>query len=577
MYRILYGSRLLHDPRSDKVILSDLSLEQEENSCGFLEFTIYPDHPEYTSLKERDSDNPVRVYFDDVLLFCGFIYELGKDFYTVGTVKCKGELDYLMRSLIRPYSSIHGVYPLKAPDKLDRYFDWLISQHNIQVEPNKRFVVGINEGDLIVDDKMIFVENKEVPNTFDEIMDKVIDGFGGHIRIRYPDGVRTIDLLKEFKDVNAQVFDFGVNLTDYEETVDAVDIYTAVRPTGKTPEPLEGQDSEHMLPITIESLRDGEYEEIFYKKGDYIYCPSAVDKYGLIFKEYSDSEVDDPEILLRLAISDLRAYISPIKTIEIKAIDLSLINPNFKPLKVGEFVRIRSKPHNFDSYMLCTRIEPDLSNPENTVYTLGATFDTLTGIQNKKIKELNATINSKYEKAESLSEEAKKAADAAIISSYDEYSVSDSPTIPPSAGWSKETPTWTEGKYIWRRVVSKYGDGHISTGEPALMTGNTGADGQDSIFLQILSSNGNMFKNSSVSTTLTVTIIVGDKTVTSSREMVEVFGQGATLEWEQKRFGEINFTKLNSNDPRLSDNGFILTLEPKDVYTQTVFNCGLNY
>ena len=577
MYRVLYGSRLLHDPRSDKVILNDLSLEQQENSCGFLEFTIYPDHPEYASLKERDTDNPIRVYFDDVLMFCGFIYELGKDFYTVGSVKCKGELDYLSHSLIRPYCTVHGIYPLKAPDRLDRYFDWLISQHNTQVETNKNFVVGINEGDKIANGKHIFIENKDVPNTLDEIMDKIINELGGYIRIRYPDGVRTIDLLYDYPDINSQVFEFGENLTDYEETLDAVDIYTAIRPTGKTPEAKEGEDYEHLLPLTIESLRDGEYEGRYIKKDDYIYCPSAVDKYGLIFKEYSDTEIDDPEYLLRIAIAILEPYISPLKTIEIKGVDLSMINPKFKPLMAGEYVRICSKPHNFDSYMRCTKIEPDLSNPENTVYTLGVTYDTLTGIQNKRIKELNASINSKYQKVEAMSEEAKKAADAAIISSYDEYAVGDSSTIPPVDGWSNKTPTWTQGKYIWRRVVSKYGDGHTSTGEPALMTGNAGADGKDSIFLQILSSNGNLFKNSTISTTLTVTIIVGDKMITDHNEMLKVFGSNAALAWEQKRFQETDFTDIDPSDPRLSANGFIMTLNPQDVYTQTVFNCSLNY
>ena len=129
---------MLHDPRSEETILDEVSLEQESNSCGYLEFTIYPDHPEYNSMKERDTDNPICVYFDETLLFRGYIYEFSKDFNTVSTVKCKGELDYLTHSLIRPYCTVGDIYPLKAPDKLDRYFDWLISQHNTQVDKNKQ-------------------------------------------------------------------------------------------------------------------------------------------------------------------------------------------------------------------------------------------------------------------------------------------------------------------------------------------------------------------------------------------------------------------------------------------------------
>lgn len=171
----------------------------------------------------------------------------------------------------------------------------------------------------------------------------------------------------------------------------------------------------------------------------------------------------------------------------------------------------------------------------------------------------------------------------AVTNIVEEFYQSDSPTELTGGTWSETQPTWTEGKYIWRRSVTTYGDGsteYTPSETGVCITGNTGAsgeDGADSILLQILSSNGNMFKNSTLSTTLTVTIIVGDETITSSEQMVSKFGSGAALKWEQKRFGETEFTPLGANDDRLSDNGFILTLQPDDVYTQTVFNCNLEF
>ena len=171
----------------------------------------------------------------------------------------------------------------------------------------------------------------------------------------------------------------------------------------------------------------------------------------------------------------------------------------------------------------------------------------------------------------------------AVTDIVEEFYQSDSPTELIGGAWSETQPTWTEGKYIWRRSVTTYGDGsteYTPSETGVCITGNTGAsgeDGADSILLQILSSNGNMFKNSTLSTTLTVTIIVGDETITSSEQMISKFGSGAVLKWEQKRFGETEFTPLEADDDRLSDNGFILTLQPDDVYTQTVFNCNLEF
>lgn len=165
-------------------------------------------------------------------------------------------------------------------------------------------------------------------------------------------------------------------------------------------------------------------------------------------------------------------------------------------------------------------------------------------------------------------------------SSVEEFYLSNSPTSLEGGSWSSTQPIWREGKYIWRRNVITYGDGAIEyspSEEGVCITGNTGSDGKDSILLQILSSNGSIFKNSSLSTTLTVTIMVGGISITSSREMYEKFGEGAKILWEQKRFGEETFTKIDPTDSRLSDNGFILTLSTNDVHTQTTFNCLLDY
>lgn len=79
MYFVKYGELFLHDPRVDEYSLLDLELTGEENTCNYCDFTIYPSHPMYDKLKERDADNPIEVYDDNILLFSGFIYELGKD------------------------------------------------------------------------------------------------------------------------------------------------------------------------------------------------------------------------------------------------------------------------------------------------------------------------------------------------------------------------------------------------------------------------------------------------------------------------------------------------------------------
>ena len=405
MYRVFYGGELLHDPRTDSALLGDLQLEQNQNECGYCEFTIYPDHPLHGTLKERDMANQIKVYDDEALLFQGFIYELGRDFQTSGTVKCKGDLSLLECSIVRPYSTLEGVYETTAPNTVDGYFKWLIEQHNEQVEQEKRFVIGMNEGSLLDKNNYIYRESKQFPTTAEEIEEKILNQLGGYIRVRYPNGVRTIDLMAECYDANTQIFDFGVNLMDYQETTDALEVYTALVLRGATPERYD-------LPLTVEFLEDGVYAKDtgFSKLGDMVYSHSAVERYGWIVGTYENQDIVTAEGLLDAGVIALKSCLSPIKTIEVKAVDLSIINKDYQPVQVGEYVRVRSKVHGFDSYMLCTSVSPNLNNPEDSLYTLGMTFDSLTGIQNKRISSLNAAVTKNYERTEAISSEAKAAA-----------------------------------------------------------------------------------------------------------------------------------------------------------------------
>lgn len=179
-----------------------------------------------------------------------------------------------------------------------------------------------------------------------------------------------------------------------------------------------------------------------------------------------------------------------------------------------------------------------------------------------------------------------QAVNDAIVSTVEQFYLSTSPSGLSGGSWSTDQPAWEDGKYIWRRTLVTYGDGtgeYTPSAQGVCITGNTGAKGEkgekgdDSILLMIESSNGNIFKNSGVATTLTVNIIVGDKRITSHNQLVNYFGSGATLQWSYKALGDTAYTDIPSSDSRISDDGFIFTLNPKDVEVKTVFSCSLNY
>ena len=93
------------------------------------------------------------------------------------------------------------------------------------------------------------------------------------------------------------------------------------------------------------------------------------------------------------------------------------------------------------------------------------------------------------------------------------YATNTSGTTAPTSGWGTSVPAADPGEYIWTKTVIEYDDGSDpTTYYNVSMMGQTGAKGDkgdkgdagaDAITMTITSSNGTIFKNSSIATTLT--------------------------------------------------------------------------
>ena len=93
--------------------------------------------------------------------------------------------------------------------------------------------------------------------------------------------------------------------------------------------------------------------------------------------------------------------------------------------------------------------------------------------------------------------------------------------------------------------------------------------------LRIDSSRGTVFKNNAVSTVLTVAIYKGGERITDVTGMKGAFGTTAYLQWYWQRLDEDRFGVLSADDPKISDDGFTLTLTPDDVDVKVTFMCEL--
>jgi hypothetical protein len=295
---------------------------------------------------------------------------------------------------------------------VDGYFEWLIDQHNQHaLDGRKVFRVGINQGSMLDANNYIYRSASGLPTTADEIKDKILDNLGGYVFLRYDGDEKIIDLYADVHETNAQIIDFGQNITDYERTISGEDMYTAVRPTGNAEETDGEEEGEK---ASIAELPDGAVEGYpsLTKAGDVIYSVADVTRYG--YREtVAEFDSTDPSYLLTAGCKALNKCLAPAREIEIKAVDLSLYMDGYKPLEVGQVARARIAGRDIDEYLLVSKITLDLANPANDTYTLGDVFESLTGKQSSYVQALNASINKNVDAVAALDTSLKATAQVA--------------------------------------------------------------------------------------------------------------------------------------------------------------------
>lgn len=98
------------------------------------------------------------------------------------------------------------------------------------------------------------------------------------------------------------------------------------------------------------------------------------------------------------------------------------------------------------------------------------------------------------------------------------------------------------------------------------------AETKDLVTLRIDSSRGTVFKNSEVSTVLTVRCYKRGAEITTREGLRDALGdQTARIRWWVLREGDESWVSLADSDHMLADDGFTLTITPADVDVKSTF------
>lgn len=356
--KILYAPSLQND---SEYSLVDPIWTEEINKSGSLEFTIYPAHAMYKSYKKMTTIFDVKDEEDNIV-WRGRVSNDSKDFYLAKNVYCEGQLAFLCDSIIRPHTFYERT--------VEQMFNWILTQHNSQVEARKQFTLGYC--DILYKDRFV-TDTNEYTRSLDEIQD-MLDQYGGYILF---DG-KKIYYSSVSGIVSDQIIDFGDNLLDYTETTEATDIYTVLIPLGKPEE-----DDETNTPIDIKDVNGGK---------DYLENQNGIDTFGRIVGTVTFDDITTPKALKTAGENYLARAFDLAFSITVSAADLFDLGVNVDKIKCGNYHRIRSLPHGVDNFYQCTKIEHHLEDPTNSKYTFGATSYCLTDklAENSKIMRNNA-------------------------------------------------------------------------------------------------------------------------------------------------------------------------------------------
>lgn len=354
---------LAYDSRIDDYALLGLKTTTGLNKGGSAEIVMQPGHPAYNRFVSLRT--VVEIYLDGVLNFRGRALYPSDDFYNRRTITCEGELCFLRDGIMRPYVYQDGPAAI---------FTDVINLYNAQVDEFKRFVVGT----ITVTDANNYVRlESESPEQIIDTVNKLLERCGGYIVFTTNEaGKRVINWYAEVNYRSSQEIEFGENLLDFARS-DANDDYANVLVPYGAKDEVTGER------LTITSVNNGL---------DFIQDYEAVALRGVIATSVTWDDITLPENLLAAAQKYLATSKLLITSLELTAVDLSSLDKSIDSFRVGDHIRVRSKPHKVDADFQLSELTLDLLNPASSKVVLGKSVATLTGASAGASQQLSSDL-----------------------------------------------------------------------------------------------------------------------------------------------------------------------------------------
>ena len=379
--------RLIHDHRSasNAQKLSSGSIVEAENAISSFTFTIYPNNAGYDSLNAYTSlirvHNTKRNRYDFVGRVLKVTPGMDANGLVTKTVICEDRMAFLHDS-IQPYAEVMHYAGDDSRTGLEEFIDVLLNNHNAQVEEYKRIYRGtITVQPFESSDGVTKGLNWQT--TYDAISDKLLNSFGGYIRLRETAGVLYLDYLAEVGATRSTVIEVGRNMRAASKEIDPSGIVTRLIPLGAklTTVDAEGNEVEAEERLTIAEVNEGIH---------YIEAADYAQQFGIKYGTVIYDDVTDAGNLLRKGTEWLIANNGLAVSHDIDALDLSLIGLDIDDFIVSDRYPVKNPALGIDDVLKIIKKTTNIIEPQNSSFEMGdlvkrlsdTMIDTNTELQN---------------------------------------------------------------------------------------------------------------------------------------------------------------------------------------------------
>lgn len=346
-YSIYADDELVYAAGIDGYDVINPRLSLEISKAGSLKFDIPVGSEMYGKLNKLSTTIEVRQGNEPI--FRGRLLNTRRSFNNTLSCYCEGFLSWLNDIVFLPMSE---PFSGQARDLLKVYLE----RYNSRASDNRKIEYIYSDVSA-----KISVQTEDYSTAWNDIKKVLIDGVGGYLVPYLTDEVTGLQWLSTYGTNDSQVIRFGENLLDFEEYIDASNVFTAVRPLGK-------KVNDQRIGLTGGS--------------SFVWDAAAVAMFGRIERTAIFDEITDPAVLRTAGEEYLRTGLQVATSLNLKAADLHLLKADVDKIRVGNALRVVSTPHEIDAFFVCSKADLNLGDPGKNEYTFGATQRTISELTN---------------------------------------------------------------------------------------------------------------------------------------------------------------------------------------------------